>query len=114
MVIKRGRYGEFLACSAYPDCKNTQSLNANGANSKIGISCPEKNCDGEIVERRSRRGKLFYGCSQFPKCEFATWDKPVAKTCPQCDAKILLEKTTKKEGTFLTCLSKDCDYKEHL
>ncbi|MGD8756498.1 MAG: type I DNA topoisomerase [Desulfobacterales bacterium] len=114
MVIKRGRYGEFLACSAYPDCKNTQSLNANGANSKIGISCPEKNCNGEIVERRSRRGKLFYGCSQFPKCEFATWDKPVAKTCPQCDAKILLEKTTKKEGTFLTCLSKDCDYKEHL
>jgi DNA topoisomerase-1 len=114
MVIKRGRYGEFLACSAYPDCKNTQSLNANGANNKIGISCPEENCDGEIVERHSRRGKLFYGCSQFPKCEFATWDRPVAKPCPQCNAKILLEKTTKKDGTFLTCLSKDCDYKEHL
>ncbi|MDX1708077.1 MAG: type I DNA topoisomerase [Desulfobacterales bacterium] len=109
MVIKRGRYGEFLACSAYPDCKNTQSLNANGTNQKTGIKCPEDNCEGEIVERRSRRGKLFYGCSQFPKCEFASWDKPVAKTCPQCNAKILLEKTTKKEGTFLTCLSKDCD-----
>ena len=114
MVVKRGRYGEFLACSAYPDCKNTQSLNSNGANQKTGIKCPEDNCEGEIVERRSRRGKLFYGCSQFPKCEFATWDKPVAKTCPQCDAKILLEKTTKKEGTFLTCLSKDCDYKAYL
>jgi DNA topoisomerase-1 len=112
MVVKRGRYGEFLACSAYPDCKNTQSLNSNGANQKIGIKCPEKNCDGEIVERHSKRGKLFYGCSQFPKCEFATWDKPVNKKCPQCDAPLLLEKTTKKEGTFLTCLSTECDYKE--
>ena len=114
MVIKRGRYGEFLACSAYPDCKNTQSLNSNGANQKIGIKCPEDNCDGDIVERRSKRGKLFYGCSQFPKCEFATWDKPIAKKCPQCDSQILLEKTTKKEGSFLTCLSEDCDYKEYL
>ncbi|MBT8331561.1 MAG: type I DNA topoisomerase, partial [Deltaproteobacteria bacterium] len=77
MVVKRGRYGEFLACSAYPDCKNTQSLNSNGANQKIGIKCPQQNCDGEIVERHSKRGKLFYGCSQFPKCEFATWDKPI-------------------------------------
>lgn len=114
MVIKRGRYGEFLACSAYPDCKNTQSLNANGANQKIGIKCPQKDCDGDIVERRSKRGKLFYGCSRFPDCEFATWDKPVDKICPQCQAKILLEKTTKKEGTFLTCMSENCGYKEHL
>ena len=114
MVIKRGRYGEFLACSAYPDCKNTQSLNSNGAGQKIGIHCPEDNCDGEIVERRSKRGKLFYGCSRFPKCEFATWDKPVTKKCPQCDAEILLEKTTKKEGTFLICHSSDCDYKEYI
>jgi DNA topoisomerase-1 len=112
MVAKRGRYGEFLACSAYPDCKNTQSLNSNGTNQKIGIPCPEKNCDGEIVERHSKRGKLFYGCSQFPKCEFATWDKPVNKKCPQCGAPILIEKTTKKEGTILTCLSAECDYKE--
>ncbi len=112
MVVKRGRYGEFLACSAYPDCKNTESLNANGANNKLGIKCPENHCDGEIVERRSRRGKIFYGCSQFPKCEFATWDKPIDKTCPQCGAKILLEKTTKKEGTILTCPSKECSYKD--
>ena len=114
MVIKRGRYGEFLACSAYPDCKNTQSLNSNGANQKIGIKCPEKNCGGEIVERHSKRGKLFYGCSQFPECEFATWDKPVHKKCPQCDSPILLEKTTKKKGTFLICLSTECGYKEPL
>jgi DNA topoisomerase-1 len=114
MIIKRGRYGEFLACSAYPDCSNTQSLNSNGTNNKIGVMCPEKSCEGEIVERRSKRGKIFYGCSQFPKCEFATWDKPVAKECPACGAKILAEKTTKKEGTFLTCLSKECSYRENL
>ena len=114
MVIKRGRYGEFVACSAYPDCKNTQSLNSNGANNKIGVKCPQEDCDGEIVERKSKRGKIFYGCSRFPKCEFASWDKPVDKECPACGAKILLEKTTKKDGTFLTCLTNGCDYRKHL
>jgi DNA topoisomerase-1 len=114
MVVKRGRYGEFLACSAYPDCKNTQSLNSNGANSKIGIKCPANGCDGDIVERKSKRGKIFYGCNRFPKCEFASWDKPVARGCPQCGAKILVEKTTKKQGTFLICLSEGCGYKESL
>ena len=114
MVIKRGRYGEFLACSAYPDCKNTQSLNSNGANNKIGVKCPQEDCDGEIVERKSKRGKIFYGCSRFPKCEFATWDKPVARECPTCGAKLLLEKTTKKDGTFLTCLTNECDYRKQL
>ena len=114
MVVKRGRYGEFLACSAYPECKNTQSLNSNSANHKIGIKCPENDCDGDIVERQSKRAKTFYGCSRYPKCEFATWDKPVARDCPQCGAKILAEKTTKKEGTFLTCLSKECGFKESL
>ncbi len=114
MVIKRGRYGEFLACSAYPDCKHTQSLNSNGANNKIGVTCPEDGCDGEIVERKSKRGKVFFGCSRFPKCEFATWDKPVAEKCPQCDAKILVEKTSKKDGTFLACLNKECGFKKNL
>jgi DNA topoisomerase-1 len=114
MVVKRGRFGEFLACSAYPQCKNTQSLNSNGANHKIGIKCPENDCDGDIVERKSKRGKTFYGCSRYPKCEFATWDKPVARDCPQCGAKILAEKTTKKQGAFLICLSKECGFKESL
>ena len=114
MVIKRGRYGEFLACSAYPDCKHTQSLNSNGANNKIGVPCPEEDCDGEILERKSKRGKVFFGCSRFPKCEFATWDKPVAEKCPQCDAKILVEKTSKKQGTFLACLRKECGFKKNL
>jgi DNA topoisomerase-1 len=112
MVIKRGRYGEFLACSAYPQCSNTQSLNSNGSNNKIGVKCPEADCDGEIVERTSKRGKLFYGCSRFPKCEFATWDKPVAIECPSCAAKLLVEKTTKKDGSFLTCLTEGCGFRK--
>jgi DNA topoisomerase-1 len=114
MIIKRGRYGEFLACSAYPDCKSTQSLNSNGASNKIGVKCPQEDCDGEIVERKSKRGKIFYGCSRFPKCEFATWDKPVARECPACGAKILLEKTTKRDGTFLTCPTNECGYRKNL
>ena len=114
MVIKRGRYGEFLACSAYPECKHTQSLNSNGANNKIGVPCPEDDCDGEIVERKSKRGKVFYGCSRFPKCDFATWDKPVAEECPQCGAKILVEKKSKKQGAFLACLKKECGFKKNL
>ena len=112
MVVKRGRYGDFLACSGYPECKNTQSLNANGSGKTIGIGCPQKDCSGEIVERSSKRGKLFFGCNRFPECTFATWDKPVDRQCPVCNANFLVEKTTKKEGTFTTCLTEGCGFKE--
>jgi DNA topoisomerase-1 len=114
MVTKRGKFGEFLACSAYPDCKHTRSLNANGHGKSTGLSCPADGCDGEIVEKRSRRGKVFYGCNRFPECNFATWDKPVDRKCPQCGAKFLVEKTTKKMGAFLTCLTEGCGFKEPL
>jgi DNA topoisomerase-1 len=112
MVVKRGRYGDFIACSGYPECKNTQSLNSNGSGKTIGVSCPQKGCTGEVVERSSKRGKLFYGCNRFPECTFATWNKPIARECPECDAKFLVEKTTKKEGTFITCLTEGCEFKE--
>jgi DNA topoisomerase-1 len=112
MVIKRGRYGGFLACSGYPECKNTQSLNSNGNGKKIGVDCPQSNCTGDIVERTSKRGKLFYGCNRFPECTFATWDKPIARECPVCGAKFLVEKTTKKRGTFVTCQTEGCGFKE--
>jgi len=112
MVVKRGRYGDFLACSGYPECKNTQSLNSNGSGKSIGLNCPQKDCTGEIVERSSKRGKLFYGCNRFPECTFATWDKPIDRKCPVCDANFLVEKTTKKEGTLLTCLTEGCGFKE--
>jgi DNA topoisomerase-1 len=114
MVVKRGRYGTFLACSAYPDCKHTESADASNGGQATGIRCPEKDCGGELIQRKSKRGKVFYGCSRFPDCNFAIWDKPVNKECPACHANLLVEKTTKKEGTFLACLNKECGYKEPL
>jgi DNA topoisomerase-1 len=112
MVIKKGRYGGFLACSGYPECKNTQSLNSNGNGKKIGVHCPQEGCTGDIVERTSKRGKLFFGCNRFPECTFATWDKPISRECPVCGAKFLVEKTTKKLGTYITCLNDGCGFKE--
>jgi DNA topoisomerase-1 len=112
MVLKRGKYGEFLACSGYPDCKHTQSVHANGAGKEIGVACPTPDCEGQILEKRSKRGKLFYGCNRFPDCDFASWDKPVAAPCPNCGATFLVEKTTKRAGTFLKCQNKECGYRQ--
>ena len=112
MVVKRGRYGNFLACSGYPECKYTQSVSTANGGQSTGVPCPEAGCDGELVERRSKRGKLFYGCSRFPDCTFATWDKPVNKPCPRCESRFMVEKTTKKDGTFLKCPDKACGHKE--
>jgi len=111
MVLKQGRYGEFLACSGYPDCKNTQSLNGGSSGTPTGVKCPEDTCEGELIERKSRKGKIFYGCSRYPDCSYATWDKPVDQKCPQCGSKFLVEKTTKKQGTFWKCPNPGCDYK---
>ncbi|MEA3386372.1 MAG: type I DNA topoisomerase, partial [Thermodesulfobacteriota bacterium] len=104
MVIKKGRFGEFLACSGYPECRNTKSIST-------GISCPEPSCDGELFQRRSRSGKTFFGCSRYPKCKYATWDRPVAKECPLCGFPILVEKNTKSDGKILKCPAKGCKYK---
>ncbi|HMA67837.1 MAG TPA: type I DNA topoisomerase [Desulfosalsimonadaceae bacterium] len=113
MVVKQGRYGDFLACSGYPECKNTRSINGGGKNApSTGVACPQSGCDGELVQRKSKRGKVFYGCSRFPDCTYALWDKPVPKACPQCGASFLVEKTTKKEGTILRCANPECGYKE--
>ncbi len=115
LVVKRGKYGEFLACTGYPECKFTQSIGAaNGSGKNTGVKCPETHCNGDIVERSSKRGKIFFGCSNFPKCNFATWDKPVEKTCPKCNSPYMLEKNTKKSGTFLLCPNKECRHKESM
>ena len=103
MVIKRGRYGEFMACSRYPECKNTKPI-------PTGVACPEDSCDGQIVQRQSRKGKIFYSCSEYPKCKFAIWNRPVAQACPQCSYPILEEKTNRNDGFFLYC--SQCKYKE--
>ena len=79
MVVKIGRYGRFLACSGYPACKNVKPYG-------LGIQCPEDSCEGQIVEKRSRKGKVFFGCSTYPKCKFASWDRPIDRKCPHCAA----------------------------
>jgi DNA topoisomerase-1 len=104
LVIKHGRYGQFTACSNYPQCKYVKR-------ETLGIPCPEKGCTGEIVVRRSKRGKTFYGCSRYPDCKFTAWDKPVAEPCPSCGSPILLEKTNKKTGeTVRSCPNESCKY----
>ncbi|RPJ17865.1 MAG: type I DNA topoisomerase [Desulfobacteraceae bacterium] len=113
MVLRHGKYGDFFACSGYPECRNTLSSNMNGRTSTTGIKCPQSNCSGEIFEKKSKRGKIFFGCSRYPECTYATWDKPLAKECPSCGAKFLLEKTTKKGGSFYYCAATDCGYKEN-
>lgn len=104
MVLKSGRFGRFLACSRYPECKTTKAIS-------IGISCPEDG--GELVERRTKKGKLFYSCSNYPKCKFATWYRPAQRSCPVCGTSILVEKHTKK-GDYIACVKKDCKYREEI
>jgi DNA topoisomerase-1 len=103
LVRRHGRFGEFTACSNYPKCDYVKRDVVEG------IRCPKDG--GEIAVKKSRRGKVFYGCVNYPKCDEVYWDKPVPQTCPQCSAPLLLEKTTKKDGTFRYCKNEDCDYK---
>ncbi|PLS16664.1 type I DNA topoisomerase [Bacillus sp. M6-12] len=102
MVFKMGRYGKFMACSNFPDCRNTKPIVK-----LIGVKCP--NCkEGNIIERKSKKKRIFYGCDRYPDCEFLSWDKPLARTCPKCDG-TLVEKKLKK-GIQVQCVN--CDYKE--
>ena len=102
MLIKSGRFGDFMACSGYPECKNTKPIVKT-----IGVKCPD--CGGDIVAKRGKSGKIFYGCSNYPECNRAFWYKPSKKTCPKC-GNILLEKHLK--NTKLACSDVKCDYKE--
>lgn len=90
MLIKSGRFGKFLACSGFPDCKHTKSFL-----DKIGVNCPEEGCPGEIVRKKTKKGRIFYGCSNYPKCSFVTWNKPVDKKCPKCNSILVLDKNKK-------------------
>jgi len=155
MALKRGRFGQFLACTGYPECKTTRKIASGGGAPKkpdvlldevcpqckeaklvvkdgrfglftscsnypkckyikpktIGVPCPKSGCGGELIERRSKRGKVFYGCSKYPDCDFVLWNKPVPEQCPSCGAPYLIEKTTKREGTIRYCNEEKCDYK---
>lgn len=97
MVLKRGRYGEFLGCSRYPDCSTTMPLPTD-------VKCPKSGCGGDVVAKRTKRGKTFFGCSNYPNCDFVSWQKPVAKHCETCDSPYLLEKVT-KDSVRLVCPS---------
>jgi DNA topoisomerase-1 len=108
MLIKSGRFGKFLACSGFPDCKNTKPFL-----DKIGINCPEEGCPGEIVRKKTKKGRIFYGCSNYPKCSFMTWNKPVDKKCPKCNSILVLDKN-KKSGFYYKCSNSVCDYKNFI
>lgn len=102
LMRKQGRFGEFVACRNYPECRYIQPR-------KTGVRCPE--CGkGELVERRSKRGRTFYGCETYPECKFVLWQKPVPESCPECGAPYLLERTTKKSGTVRRCPNQECGY----
>ena len=104
LVVKQGRFGEFTACTRYPECKYVK-------HKTTGVKCP-KDADkgGEIVERKSKRGKVFFGCSNYPDCDFVLWNRPIAEPCPKCAAPFLVEKITKQHGRQLLCNNEDCDY----
>lgn len=106
LVIRDGRYGRFLACSGYPECKNTKPLTT-------GIPCPQDSCEGQLVERRSRRGKAYYACSRYPDCRFILWRRPVAEPCPLCGAPFLLERRAR--GRLVrSCFREGCEYTQTL
>ncbi|MEJ2199892.1 MAG: type I DNA topoisomerase, partial [Desulfuromonadaceae bacterium] len=107
MLIKMGRYGKFLACSAYPDCKNIQPLVKPKA---LDIACPECK-QGELMEKKSRYGKIFYSCNRYPQCKYALWDMPIKEPCPSCGYPVIVEKVTKRFGTYRKCPTENCDYK---
>jgi len=104
LVYKMGRFGRFLACSGFPDCRNTKPIVKD-----IGVTCPKCN-KGHIVERRSKKGRIFFGCDSYPECDYVSWDKPTNKPCPNCQ-EVLVEKRN-RSGAKLKCVS--CDYSEEI
>jgi len=108
MLVKNGRFGKFLACSEFPKCKYTKPFL-----DKIGVSCPEEGCSGEIIRKKTKKGRTFYGCSNYPKCSFVSWNKPVNKKCPQCNHILVISKD-KKNGFYYKCSNSACDYKHFI
>jgi DNA topoisomerase-1 len=104
LVLRHGRFGEFISCSNYPKCSYIKR-------ETTGVPCSRAGCKGEIVVKKSKRGKVFYGCSEYPKCDVVFWDKPIAEPCPKCNAPFVLEKRTKKDGTFRYCAQEGCGYR---
>ena len=104
MVVRRGRFGEFLACSRYPECKTTSPVS-------LGVDCPRPGCGGYLTEKRSKRGKVFFGCSNYAKtkCDFVSWDRPMPKPCPSCGAVFVVQKVL-RSGARLRCIAMGCGW----
>ena len=77
MIVRSGKFGKFLACSGYPECKHTENIT-------LDIACPREGCTGKLVQKRTKRGKVFYGCNRYPECDYSTWNQPTAERCPNC------------------------------
>ena len=107
MVIKLGRYGKFYACSNFPECHNTKAITK-----EIGVTCPLC-CEGQVIERKTKRNRIFYGCDRYPDCEFTSWDKPVGRTCPK-SGDYLVEKKIRGGGKQVVCSNEECDYAEEV
>ena len=103
MIKKLGKYGYFIACSGFPECKNAKGIS-------FGV-CPK--CQGDITLKRSKRGREFYGCSNYPKCDFVSWDKPIQTPCPKCNG-LMVERQIKNKGLFKVCIKEDCGYLEEM
>ena len=97
MVVKGGRFGAFLGCSNYPACKNTRPLS-------IGVKCPRCN-DGDVIERKTKRKRVFFGCSRYPDCDFASWDRPTSQPCETCGNPYMVVKFNQTRGEYLACPS---------
>jgi DNA topoisomerase-1 len=108
LVRRKGKYGFFVACSDYPKCRYIKKEKTE--KKEMNIPCP-LGCGGMILQRKTRRGRIFYGCSRFPKCRFATWNEPVDRPCPRCGKPVLLRKVV-KDGTQLSCRDETCGYSE--
>jgi len=108
LIIRRGRYGKFIGCSNYPDCRFIEPLEKP---EDTGVTCPKCN-KGSLLKRKSRRGKIFFSCSGYPKCDYATWNEPLEEPCPRCGWPILTIKTTKRRGTEKVCPQKECSFSE--
>ena len=107
MVIKLGRYGKFYACSNFPECHNTKAITK-----EIGVTCPLCG-EGQVIERKTKRNRIFYGCDRYPDCEFTSWDKPVGRTCPK-SGDYLVEKKIRGGGKQVVCSNEECDYAEEV
>ena len=107
MVIKHGRFGKFIACSGYPTCKTTKPV-------PLGIGCPQPACGGQLVERRTRKGRTFYACTNYPQCTFSVWTRPIPEPCPKCAAPFLTERIARGGKTTRACVRDECGYKQEV